>query len=130
MARTALPVTSLVANGQVSNPTATTIDVTNGMQISLPTTDIPADASADRLVLVVNNTAASSKNVIMRAGASNPPAFRSGLGDQKSLVTNGTTSYVGPFDISRFTQGGGVFNVDFDSGMTGTILALLLPRTI
>jgi hypothetical protein len=130
MARTALPVTNCVANGQVSNPTATTIDATNGMAITLPTTDIPADASSDRLVLVVANTAASSKNVIVRAGANNPPAFRAGLGDIKALVTNATTSYVGPFDYSRITQGGGVINVDFDSGTTGTVLALLLPRNI
>jgi hypothetical protein len=131
MARTTLPIVNAVANSGVT-PVATAIDAVNGMVISLPTGDIPSDASTDRLVLIVNNTFTSAKNVYLRKGASNPPAFRKDIGDASYSIASATTAYFGPFDLSRFTQGGSpaTLNVDFDTGITGTVIALLLPRTV
>lgn len=129
MARTNLPVTALVANSGVLNPTATAVDQANGMNVKLVSENIPAAANSDRLVLVVANTAAAAHNVIVRAGAANPPAFRAGIGDIDFSVTNAETAYVGPFEWARIAQSDGSVNVDFDSGFTGTILALLLPRS-
>jgi hypothetical protein len=129
VARTNLPLTKLVANSGVLNPSATTVDQTNGMNVALASESIPAGANSDRLVLKVDNTAAAAHNVIVRAGAANPPAFRAGIGDITFSVTNAESAYVGPFEWARVAQSDGSVNVDFDSGFTGTITAFLLPRS-
>ncbi len=135
MARTNLPLTSLTANSAVLNSAGTAVDATNGMNIQIPTNAIPAGGTADRLVLYVQNTTASTETVIVRAGANttgdpNSPAFRAGQGDLTTGNLNASTgsAFIGPFDPSRFVQPDGSINVDFASGMTGTIWALLLPR--
>ncbi|HET9109673.1 MAG TPA: hypothetical protein VFN78_02495 [Ktedonobacterales bacterium] len=126
MARTNLPVTNLVANSGVALST-TAVDQANGMNLQLASSAIPAASTSESLVLVVANTAASPFNVIIRAGASNPPAFRAGLGDITVSVTNATTKYLGPFDYARVVQSDGSLNIDFGVGFTGTIQALLVP---
>lgn len=134
MARTNLPLSALVAEASVAlgtytglaDPAGTAIDQANGMNVSLATTAIPAAPGAELLLLRVANTAASPKNVIIRAGAY-PPAFESGKGDQNVSVTNGTTRWIGPFEYARHAQADGSINVDFDAGTTGTITAFLVP---
>lgn len=128
MARTNLPVTNLTTNGKTAIST-TAIDQTNGMNLALASTAIPPVAATDHLILVVDNTAAGSHNFILRKGASNPPAFRAPLGDLTIAIGATTTVYIGPFDYARFVQSDGSLNIDFDSGTTGTIQALLVPRT-
>lgn len=125
---TNLPITNLTANGAVLNSAGTAIDA-SGMSITLPTS-IPASGSADHLVLYVQNTAAATKTVTVKAGNSNPPAFRNGLGDltTSNLSANTGTAFIGPFDPSRFINADGTITVNFASGTTGTIWALLLPR--
>lgn len=135
MARTNLPLTNLTANGAVLNNAGTAIDATNGMNIQIPTTGIPSGANLDRLVLYVQNTTAATKTVTVDAGVgggSTPgQAFRSGLGNLTTgnLTASTGTAFIGPFDVSRFAQLDGSVNIDFASGMTGTIWAILLPRT-
>ena len=128
MARTNLPVTNLVVNAKTAIST-TNIDQANGMNLALASSAIPSAANTDKLVLVVDNTAAGAHNFILRAGASNPPAFRAGLGDLTISVGATTTVYIGPFDYARFVQSDGSLNIDFDAGTTGTIQALLVPDT-
>lgn len=128
MARTNLPVTAMTANNTTALST-TAVDQANGMNLALASTAIPSPATSDELVLVVDNTAAGSHNLIIRAGASNPPAFRSGIGDLTLAVGATTTLYAGPFDWARFCQSDGSLNIDFSAGFTGTIQALLLPRS-
>lgn len=134
MARTNLPVTNAVANGAVLNNAGTAIDATNGMNILLPATSVPSPSNADRLVLYVTNTAASTKTVTVRAGvgggATPGPAFRSGEGDlvTGNLTATTGTAFIGPFDVSRFAQLDGSINVDFAAGMTGNVWALLVPK--
>lgn len=135
MARTALTPISLTANSATLNNAGTAIDATNGMNIAISTSSIPAAADLDRLVLYVQNTTASTKTVTVRAGvgggATPGPAFRSGLGDLTTGNLSASTgaAFIGPFDVSRFAQTDGSVNVDFASGMTGTIWALLVPRS-
>jgi len=131
MARTALPLTSLTANGAVLNQAGTAIDAANGMVVTIPTTAIPSGGSLDRLVLYVQNSFAGTKTVTVKAGA-NPPAFRSGVGDFTSgnLTASTGTAFIGPFDISRFIQADNTLNIDFAASMTGTIWALLLPVSL
>lgn len=136
MARTNLPLTNAVANGAVLNNAGTAIDATNGMNIAIPTNAIPAGSNLDRLVLYVQNTTASTKTVTVRTGvgggATPGQAFRSGLGDftTGNLSASTGTAFIGPFDVSRFAQLDGSVNIDFAASMTGTIWAVLLPRTV
>ncbi len=136
MARTNLPILNAVGNGAVLNNAGTAIDATNGMNIVMPTGDIPADASMDRLILYVQNTTASTKTVIVRAGANstsypNVPSFEAGKGDLTTgnLTASTGTAFIGPFEVARFAQPDGSINVDFAASMTGTIWAVLLPRS-
>lgn len=133
MARTAITLRTLTANGGIAAPSADNVDQSNGMTLALPTTSIPANPNMDRLVLVVANTAGSAKNVIVRAGvgggATPGQAFRSGLGDLTvSVAATSGISYVGPLESARFAQLDDSLSVDFQSGFTGTITALLLPK--
>lgn len=134
MARTNLPLTTMTANGAVLNNAGTAIDATNGMNVQLPTSAIPAAGNADTLVLYVQNTTASTKTVTVRAGvgggATPGQAFRSGLGDLTTgnLTASTGTAFIGPFDVSRFAQLDGSINVDFAASMTGTVWAVLLPK--
>jgi hypothetical protein len=130
MARTNLPLSSLVANGSLADPAGTAIDVTNGMNVAIPTTAIPSGPHLDKLVLRVANTAGADKVVTIKAGA-NPPAFRAGIGDLAvTVVATSGVRFIGPFDISRFAQADGSLNIDFGSGMTGTITAFMAPGSV
>ncbi len=129
MARTNLPLTTLTPNSAVLNNAGTAIDAANGMTIALPSNAIPASPDAEQLLLYVQNTFAGTKTVTVRAGTSNPPAFRGGLGDFTSgnLTASTGTAYLGPFDSSRFIQSDGSISVDFAASMTGTIWAVIVP---
>ena len=134
MARTNLPVTTMTPNSAVLNQAGTAVDAANGMNIQLSSTSIPAAGGADTLVLYVQNTTASAQTVTVRkgvgGGATPGPAFRSGIGDFVTGNLNATsgTAFIGPFDVSRFVQSDGSINVDFSSGMTGNVWAILLPK--
>lgn len=129
MARTNLPVTDLAGNAGVLE-TTTAIDATNGMNIVLAAEAIPAKGEAQDVILLVNNTFTAPENCIVRAGAGPVPAFRASLGDLTVAVTNATTQIIGPFESARFAQADGSLNVDFSAAMTGTIVAIRVPRTI
>jgi hypothetical protein len=123
MARTAMTYRSLVKNGSLNGATGTTtIDstlVTNGVTI--------ANAKPERTIIRVANTEGSTNVLTLKAGAS-PPALRAGQGD--ITVTVAATSgvqYFGPFESDRCLQADGSISLDFETGMTGTIEALLMP---
>lgn len=129
MARTNVPLTKLTANSGNVAPSTTNLDATNSHNIALASGSVPAQSGADRLVLVVNNTFAGSKTITVKAGA-NPPAQRAGLGDLVVTLTQNQTAYIGPLEPARFLQTDGSINVDVAASMTGTILAVLLPRAV
>ena len=134
MARTNLPVTSMVPNSAVLNSAGTAIDVANGMNIVLSSTSFPAPGGADTLILYVQNTAAATKTVTVQAGvgggATPGAAFESGKGALVTGNLNATTgtAFIGPFEVARFVQTDGSINVDFAAGTTGTIWAILIPK--
>lgn len=129
MARTTLPQTVLSPTAGVVNPSTTAIDATNGMNLALAAEGVPAGPNSAGVTLVVNNTFAGAKHVIVRAGAANPPAFRKDIGDLSISIAQNQTAYVGPLEWARFAQSDGSLNIDFDAGTTGTILALVAPRS-
>jgi hypothetical protein len=132
MARTAIAPRALVANGSLDSATGpTTIDATlvsNGAIVNR--------VEPERTVIRVTNTEGSTNTVTIKAG-DKPPAEAAGQGDL--VVTVAATSgarYIGPIESGRFlrrlddagvNQGGSIY-LDFESGMTGTIDVLLLPR--
>src|SRR5258708_860866 len=99
------------------------------MTIALPSNAIPASPDAEQLLLYVTNTFAGTETVIVRAGTSNQPAFRGGLGDfiSGTLTASTGTAFIGPFDSARFVQSDGSVSVDFAASMTGLIWAVIVP---
>jgi len=122
MARTAVPVTALTANAENENPTTTAIDATNQHEIA-------SGGETDRLLLRIVNTFAGSKVVTIKAGV-NPPAFRAGLGDLAiTMGAQNDVAYV-VLESARFAQADGKINIDVAASMTGSILALRLPKGV
>lgn len=131
MARTNLPLSTFTAESTTgfADPAGTAIDHTNGMNIAIQSSAIPAVSDASMLVLRLTNTAASSGNLNVRKGVT-PPAYRALLGDLTvSLAGSTVTVWVGPFEVARHAQADGSINIDFDSTVTGTVTAFLVPRS-
>ncbi len=125
MPRTAVVPRALVANGGLNGATgATTIDatlVTNGVVVN--------SAEPERTLIRVTNTEGSTNTVTVNAG-DNPPALAAGAGNLVVTVAATTgVQYIGPLESGRFLQGDGTLEIDFESGMTGAIDILLLPRS-
>jgi hypothetical protein len=125
MARTAVVPRALVANGNLTGASgSTTIDstlVTNGVVVE--------NTYPERILIRVTNTEGSTNTVTIAAGDS-PPALAAGLGALVVTVAASTgVQYIGPLESGRFLQDTGDLHIDFESGMTGAIDILLLPRS-
>jgi hypothetical protein len=126
--RTNLPLSTLVPKGILDIPAGTAIDVTNGMNIPVTTSGIPASPDEEDIFIFVQTTNGADKAITIRKGA-NPPAFRAGLGDLVVTAHAATGGgIIGPLESARHKQSDGSINVDFASGTTGTITAYLMPR--
>ena len=123
MARTAVTYTPLVPNSHLTSPAGTTIDatlVTNGVVIN--------NVDPEHTVIRVNNTATAGKNVTVKAG-SGTQAWMAGQGDLVQQVGANTGSeFLGPFTSARFQQDGSMMFIDFESGFTGSITVLRVPK--
>lgn len=117
MARDAIAITALSLDGGTDEPAGTTIVVANGGNVA-------AGGDSRGLVLRVDNTTASEKDVTIKAGAA--PAVRRGLGDLTVAIAASTVSYI-TLETARFAQADGSIDVDFEAAMTGTVSALRLP---
>lgn len=122
MPRDAVTITALAKDAGTSTPAGTVISPTNGANIA-------AGSDFRKLVIRVTNTYGGDKTVTIKAGA-NPPAFRSGIGDDVITVTASTGDVLIPIGSARFAQADGSINVDFETGMTGRISAIRLPDDI
>src|SRR5579872_1123233 len=100
MARTNIPLSTLVPNGGLAAPAGTAIDVANGMNAQFPSTGLPAGNGIGDALLWVNNTFAGTKVVTSRAGVGGGTtpgaAYRSGLGDLTFTVPASSAAYIGP----------------------------------
>jgi hypothetical protein len=132
MATTNLPLTTLTPNNILDMPVGTAIDQAHGMNIQLPTTSFPAAPNADHLFLLVQTTNGADKTVTIKGGvgggATAGQAFRSGMGDLV-LTAHAATGggIIGPLESARFAQLDGSITLAFQSGITGTITAFIMP---
>ncbi len=120
MARTAINVTQLVADGAVAPSAFQAADAVNGMQV-------PAGVDG-KLFLHTKYTdgaagAPANRNVTIRAGVHG----RSGLGNLVVSVPNGAERMVGPLESMRFEQADENIYVDFDGATGATVTAVRFP---
>lgn len=114
----ALTINDLSANGSIALPTADVLD-TGTAAVTLNAAIGNADHR--RVFLQVKNTDGSNNlTVAVKAGATNPPAFRGALGDLSVTIAAGATKVIGPFDPSRFAKADGTLDVKFTPA-AGTI---------
>lgn len=118
MARTAVTVNTLAPNSSVAAPTTTAIDPTNGHSVAAP-------GPLEELFIIIGATFAGAKNYTFKGGV-NPPADRSA---DLVVSANNTTRWVGPFTSAQFVQAGSQLFIDVEAGATGTIAAVVVPRT-
>lgn len=138
-ARTALTPVQLVADNGTSEGSGTSVA---GL-VSAGATVASGGSSPGpfRLVLIANNTAGTSQNVIVRASRSGVDAngntqtnlpqntvfTHATLGDLTVAVAASGTQVIPIQDTDRFTQDDGSMSIDFSGGFTGTIWVLRLP---
>lgn len=127
MARTAVPYSNLVANGELADPagTAVTSGAGNGGQI--PDVSPNRRQSVPELtILRISNASGSTGTATVKAG-SYPPALASGQGDlTSSNILTATVRWMGPFESGRFLQADGSIIVETTQNMT--ITAFKVPR--
>lgn len=123
MARDAITPLELV-RGTINNAASpTAINTTNGMIIPYK--------EQDKLFLVINNTTISAKNVTVKASTS-IKSFMKGQGNLAIAIPASTIGYLIGIEQARFkelTQGAsfGKILIDFETGMTGFITAIVVP---
>lgn len=118
MARTAVPYSDLVPNGELDDPAGTTLNdgASNGHTIS----------SAEPELTVLRIVATTGGDITIVAG-DYPPALASGQGDFVHTV-GVETVWLGPFESGRFLQNDGTLLIDVEASTAGTITAFKVPR--
>ena len=127
MARTALPVSALVANGTLANPSGTA-GTADGHYIDTNVrTTINDDVKPEDVVLHVT-VATAETDVTVKAG-DYPPALAADQGDL--VLTLGIGShFVGPFESGRFLRNDGRVHVDYETPANVTVRAVRVPRAV
>ena len=106
------------AGTDIKNATVSTaINTTNGGYIDLN------GVSAEKLLIHVKNTAGAAYDVTVNSGIYS----RSSLGDLvvEVALTSGEKAIV--IETARFKDADGYITLDYESSMTGTVAAYLLP---
>jgi hypothetical protein len=119
MARTALTLTPLVANGGTT-ATTTNIDIANGMVL--------ANSRAEWTVFVVTNTDTSAHTVTVPSG--DPIGGLGTWAARTFSVPASSIAYLGPFESAKVQQSDGSIYLNFVSGHTGTVAALQMPKGV
>lgn len=106
--------------------TAVTLPETTAINGSTDTINITGGSDADKLLLVLNNTTAATKEFTIKAGE-NPPAVRKGLGDLVVTMLEKTQQVVA-VESARFANADGTISLSFQAGSTGFVSAIRIPR--
>lgn len=123
MARTAVTVSALTFNTALARPAGTNADTSNGHSVAVT-------GPSTRLVLVIKHTASGAKNLTILAGDASP-ADAQGQGDLVIACAAGNVTAVEKLVVvtsDRFIQNDGTISIDLESGFTGTIAAVKLPK--
>lgn len=127
MARTAVPYSNLVPNGELADPagTAVTSGAGNGGQI--PDVSPNRRQSVPELTLLrLANASGLTGTATVKAGTT-PPALAAGQGDFTTTnILTATSRWIGPFESGRFLQSDGSIIVETTQNMT--ITAFKIPR--
>ena len=126
-----MAVKTVAVTALVSGEAATVVESagTTAINGSTDTINITGGAGAARLLLLLNNTTAASKVITIKAGTTNPPAQRKGLGDLALTVLEKTTQVVA-IESARFANPDGTISLSFGAGTTGFVSALRLPKAL
>lgn len=128
---TAITVNALTADSSITLPTPDTLD-TGTAAVTIPAASI-GDTSRRCILLVKNTDDDTALTAKINKGSTNPPAFRTGVGDLSVSVAFGVTKVIGPFEPARFIQSDGSLSVTITpaSGTISAQLTLLqLPKTV
>jgi hypothetical protein len=129
MARTVVPYSNLVPNGNLADPagTATNAGASNGHV--LPAVAAAGSAKAVPELTLLRVTAGATGGVVTVKAGTNPPSLAAGQGDLAVTVANSGTQWIGPFESGRFIQPDGTMLVDIAAGfVAGSITAFRVPR--
>lgn len=123
MARTAITVSALSYNAALARPAGTNADTSNGHSVTVT-------GPATRLLIVVKHTAASSKNITIVAGDASPADAQGQGGLVVACAAGNVTAVEKVIAVTsdRFIQSDGTISIDLESGFTGTIAAIQLPK--
>jgi hypothetical protein len=125
MARTAVPYSNLVPNGELADPagTAITSGAGNGAQINATT----GARSVPELTMIRLTNASGSTGTASILAGTNPPNVAAGQGAFTTTnILTATSRWIGPFESNRFLQSDGSIIVETTQNMTAT--AFRVPR--
>lgn len=127
MARTAVPYSNLVPNGELADPAGTAVTAGAGNGAQIPDVSPNRRQSVPELtVLRLSNASGSTGTATVKAGA-NPPSMAAGQGDFTSTnILTATVRWIGPFESGRFLQTDGSIVVETTQAMSVT--AFKVPR--
>lgn len=114
MARTNVPLSIFVGNGNLDDPAGTAGDAVNGHVVT--------GAPLDEIILRIHNGGGAGITATVRAGVY-PPALSNGQGDLAVTVAAGATEWIGPFTGARFAQKDGSLNLDLSAAASVTVTA-------
>lgn len=124
MARTAVPYSNLVPNGNLADPAGTSVTSGAGNGGQIPATS-SARAVPELTIIRAVNASGGSGTATVLAGTY-PPALAAGQGNLAVTVANSGTQWIGPFESGRFMQSDGSIIVETSVAMTLT--AFKVPR--
>jgi hypothetical protein len=127
MARTAVPYSNLLPNGELADPAGTAITSGAGNGAQTPDVSPNRRQSVPELTLLrIANSSGSTGTAKLLAG-SYPLAPAAGQGDLTSTnILTATTRWMGPFESGRFLQPDGSIIVETTVAMS--ITAFRIPR--
>lgn len=127
MARTNLPVTSLVPNALTANG-AGTAGTADGHYIDTQVRTAINDQVTSELLILEATVTTATTNVTIKAG-DYPPALAASLGDAVNACIVGVTK-MGPFESARFLRNDGQIWINYQTPGNVTMRAFRVPRNV
>jgi hypothetical protein len=121
MARTAVPYSNLVANGELADPAGTAVTSGAGNGAQIPDVSPNRRQSVPELTLIRLANASGSTGTATVLAGTNPPGMAAGQGNFTTTnILTATSRWIGPFESGRFLQSDGSIIVETTQAMTVT----------